>query len=166
MKRIEWTLFFPAMSEAVLAAIKRGCFLIALRMRPSGRAVFTTATELLFAKANLPTFPQPFMPRMQKFFRLGCKIVHAKHAYLGYSSIAAGGGCGVNAMFTFTIEGCVVVVNGRFVKEESPSLFFSVFAAADAFCRVRKVSRHTEMHHCQRQLSPRGRDRVYASWWR
>ena len=38
MKRIEWTLL-PAMSEAVLAAIKRGCFLIALRMRPSGRAV-------------------------------------------------------------------------------------------------------------------------------
>ena len=115
----------PAMSEAVLAAIKRGCFLIALRMRPSGRAVFTTATELLFAKANLPTFPQPFMPRMQKFFRLGCKIVHAKHAYLGYSSIAAGGGCGVNAMFTFTIEGCVVVVNGRFVKEEPLSLLLS-----------------------------------------
>ena len=86
---------------------------------------------MLLAKANLPTFPQPFMPRMQKFFRLGCKIVHAKHAYLGYSSIAAigaggGGGCGVNAMFTFTIEGCVVVVvNGRFVKEEPLSLLLS-----------------------------------------
>ena len=65
------------------------------------------------------------MTRMQIFFRLGCKTVHAKPASPGYSSIGAGGGGGgVNAMFTFTIEGCVVV-NGRFVKEEPLSLSFS-----------------------------------------
>ena len=71
----------------------------------------------MLAKANLPNFP---LALHADIFRLGCKIVHAKPASsLGYSSIGAGGG--VNAMFTFTIEGCVVVVvNGRFVKEEPP----------------------------------------------
>ena len=112
------------------------------------------------------------MTRMQIFFVLGAKLcTQSPPLSLGYSSIAIGaGGGGVNAMFTFTIEGCVVVVvvNGRFVKEESPSLSFPL-ARRSSRCllsREKSVASYRNAPLSTLGRRSRGRDRVYASWWR
>ena len=110
------------MFKTVLAAIKCGCFLIALRMRPSrlGRAggpllhsrSYELSELLLLAKAELSTFFRAFhqsrkADSQSKIYR---SIVTAetslalnlrKSVSLGYSLIGGGGGGGGNVHFHY-----------------------------------------------------------------